>query len=535
MGDIAMSKGGPPIKSVEEMIGRFQGEIFRRIPDWTTALSENPDDLESLERDVQSVCMEGASHIIAGLLAIVMKTKQHEEATEATRKSFRNPLRKGRNREIQIRLLGGLIVWVNSLYCAPRKKLLGRDDSTAKGAYVELAQFGFAKGVSPGIQSQVARQAALCPSYDFARDELKRQGLTIDKKTVRRITRQCGEGLLVVRKDELRRLLSSELPAGTELVGKRVSVQLDGGRSKIRSELRDIGENHEKTDENGLVVGDVPGRSKQRAKRTFDAEWREPKLMTIFIHDENGRMVKKSLPTIDGTFKGPDAIAEIVAMHLHRLGAAQAESITFVGDGAQWIWDRIAKIVKIAGLTNVTIHQVLDNCHAVHHVSLALAQLGLNEKERLPLYRELRSQLRNGQWRQVIEELEDMAEGAPDDSKVHTEIAYLRKHGDAGRLDYTKFNEIGIPGGSGAIESSIRRVINLRLKSNGIFWRAESAEEMLQVRCQVISRRWDERLKSLREFRRQDNSTDWTWKPRSMRLETEAGKTTDENPLKTTI
>ncbi len=34
-------------------------------------------------------------------------------------------------------------------------------------------------------------------------------------------------------------------------------------------------------------------------------------------------MVKESQATIDGTMKGPDAIAELVAMHLHRLGAAK--------------------------------------------------------------------------------------------------------------------------------------------------------------------------------------------------------------------
>jgi hypothetical protein len=33
---------------------------------------------------------------------------------------------------------------------------------------------------------------------------------------------------------------------------------------------------------------------------------------------------------------------------------------------------------------------VLDNCHAAHHISLALASLGLNESQRMPLYRELR-------------------------------------------------------------------------------------------------------------------------------------------------
>jgi len=73
--------------------------------------------------------------------------------------------------------------------------------------------------------------------------------------------------------------------------------------------------------------------------------------------------------TIDGTLTGPDALAELAAMHLHRLGAAGAASVTFCADGASWIWDRIPIIASKAGLKKENVHQVLDNCHAAHHIS----------------------------------------------------------------------------------------------------------------------------------------------------------------------
>jgi hypothetical protein len=63
---------------------------------------------------------------------------------------------------------------------------------------------------------------------------------------------------------------------------------------------------------------------------------------------------------MDGTFLGPDAMAELVAVHLQRLGAARAASITFVADGAPWIWDRLPTIVRLAKLDAVPIHEVLD-------------------------------------------------------------------------------------------------------------------------------------------------------------------------------
>jgi hypothetical protein len=52
--------------------------------------------------------------------------------------------------------------------------------------------------------------------------------------------------------------------------------------------------------------------------------------------------------------------------------------------------------------------------HASHHISLALAAMGLNDKERMPLYRQHRTLLRNGQWRRVVQELSEIAQGDPE-------------------------------------------------------------------------------------------------------------------------
>ena len=44
--------------------------------------------------------------------------------------------------------------------------------------------------------------------------------------------------------------------------------------------------------------------------------------------------------------------------------------------------------------------------------------------------------------------------------------------------------------GSGAIESGVRRLVNLRLRGNGIFWIASKAEGILHWRAQLLSGRW---------------------------------------------
>jgi hypothetical protein len=514
------------VKSLEEMLGRFQMELITALPAWKKQLDADPGRLGSLEREVHAAFARGADMLIVGLIAVLMKTPAFDQACQNTQRDFRYPLESGRPRQIRVRLLGGLLVWITSLYCAPLKSWSRREDEEIPGAYVELAQFGFGKGCTPGLQSKVARQAALCPSFQFAKQELERDGVLMDVKTVRRIAEQCGEGMLCLRTHDLELFRAGDMPAGTELAGKRVSVQIDGGRTRIRGEMRDAPVIPEATDADGLPLEDAPGRSKKQARKTFDVDWREPKLLTIFVHDEKGKMVKDSRAFVDGTLLGPDAVAELVAMRLHQLGAAKALSITFVGDGAVWIWERVASIMRLAKVAGVPHYEVLDCCHAAHHISLALAAMGFNEKERMPLYREHRTLLRNGHWRRVVEELTGLAEGVPADSKVWTEIAYLQKHGEAGRLKYPTFRGLGLPLGSGAIESNIRRVINLRLKSNAMYWYADNAESMLQIRAQVLTNRWDERMGELRKFRSQDARITWKWTPQDMTPKVECAAAT---------
>ena len=87
----------------------------------------------------------------------------------------------------------------------------------------------------------------------------------------------------------------------------------------------------------------------------------------------------------------------------------------------------------------------------------------------------------------------------------------LVKHGKLGHLNYTTYTRRGLPLGSGAVESAIRRVINLRLKGNGMFWTAETAESMLQVRCQLLSTEWDVRLDELYKHRLKMRRRKWQW------------------------
>src|SRR5271157_3982916 len=137
--------------------------------------------------------------------------------------------------------------------------------------------------------------------------------------------------------------------------------------------------------------------------------------------------------------------------------------------------------------------------HGVHHLSLALAALHLAEDQRQELYSRLRGLLRAGKSRVVLAALEALAAARARNEPVWREIGYLTRHSEAGRLRYDCFRNRGVPLGSGAIESTIRRVINLRLKGNSIYWTEGNAEAVFQLRAAVVSGRWEEIVEHTRE------------------------------------
>src|SRR3954470_630511 len=217
----------------------------------------------------------------------------------------------------------------------------------------------------------------------------------------------------------------------------------------------------------------------------------------------------------------PDHLMELLALHLHRLGAARAKTVSFVSDGAPWIWNRLAWVEQRVGLDPKRIERVLDTCHATHHISLALQALGLSESERDEKYRELRQQLRAGRSRAVVATLRALAQGQPEDAAVWVEIAFLEKHEPHMRYDWLKYR--GHPLGSGAIESAMRRVINLRLKGNGIYWREESVEGMLVLRAAVLTGRWQEMIGAAHSAMGTDRHRDWRWRSPDMVAELKEG------------
>ena len=348
------SKEGPRVASPSACIDHFARQTGVRQTQWAQRLADNPDAFADIEQEIDQHYRQGAGHLVAALLGKVTAQPAMADHVEQIRRQAAIPLRAPQSRPLQVRLLCGLVLFLSTGYCAPRYGKRGSSQALQQqgGLYPELAALGFGKGCSPALQYTVARIVALNPSIAVARQELVRQGIHLNIKAVRRIAEQLGAQLVALRQRELLAWRAGTLPAGTDFAGRRVAVQIDGGRVRLRENKK--------------------SKKKRRKgqRRKFHTPWREPKVLTIFEIDKTGKMTKKHRqPLIDGTLLGPDHLAELLAYHLHRLGVAQAELVVFASDGARWIWDRLDWIQRRAGIDPSRVVHVLDFCHAAHHIS----------------------------------------------------------------------------------------------------------------------------------------------------------------------
>jgi hypothetical protein len=401
------------------------------------------------------------------------------------------------------------MIHVTTLYCSPSLRTGTGRGREGSGVYPELAVLGIQEGKSPALVREVGRQTALLPSYEMARRELAERGLVLDIKEVHGIGQHAGQAALAYRRRELELYRQGKLPAGAGR-GKRLGAMIDGGRTKVRKTTRT-----------------QKGKGKKKTqRRRFKTEWREIKQIIVFEMDQRGRMKKGTQPILDGTFAGPDEILEVLTLRLHQLGAPQAEVVAFRADGAPWIWERLEWVIRRLGLKDRQVSRGLDWCHAAHHISLALESL-VDGAERKRLFKKLRKWLKRGSWRKVVDELLSLAGAAElaEDSPLWTEISYLDRHGEEGHLEYATFRHRGLPLGSGAIESAIRRVINLRLKGNSIYWEEENAEAMLVLRGLVLSGCWNDVFAKITKSLAEDRRLDWKWTSPDMPAELKAGTT----------
>jgi hypothetical protein len=254
-----------------------------------------------------------------------------------------------------------------------------------------------------------------------------------------------------------------------------VVISTDGGRLRVRKNKR--------------------GKKTKKGRSRYSTDWREPKLLVIYVVNEKGRIDQEFAPVLDGTPAGPDEVFRLLECYLRELKVEEAKEVLFIADGAKWIWERVTKLWQRLGIVGVVrCRELVDFYHVVEHVyALAALNRSWGEPKRKQWATRQRHRLRRAESEQFLEDVERLCRGKR--GKAWTrERDYLLRNARAGRLNYSKARWAKTPIGSGSMESAVRRVVNLRLKGPGIFWREEHAEQMLLLRAYCKSKRSRVRL-----------------------------------------
>ncbi len=175
-------------------------------------------------------------------------------------------------RRVRVRLANGqyIQVWAPYFLKARPKSRRGKRGPNGRGVYLGLEVLGFIGRESALWVSEVVQLALLCPSLAVAQSVLARRGIELDVKSVRRLCGQLGQ-LGLERRGEIS-LSGSEALAGQTLV-----IGIDGGRLRQRRNKR--------------------GRKKAGHRwPSYHAEWKEPKLFTLYLLDEQGQVPPHDRP-----------------------------------------------------------------------------------------------------------------------------------------------------------------------------------------------------------------------------------------------
>ena len=184
-----------------------------------------------------------------------------------------------------------------------------------------------------------------------------------------------------------------------------------------------------------------------------------------------------------------DALSPRLWLEAMRQGILSAPKVVWLSDGARGFWrlfdERFAQYAQ----------GILDFYHAAQNVwKGAKTWLDGRTTKARAWFAKARRQLRRGQADKVLEDIAAALalEGLP--TSAHQALTkvynYLDKHRD--HIDYAKFKELGLPIGSGIVESACKWLIQQRFKGVGMRWSEDGFNHLLHLRLAWVNGRFDD-------------------------------------------
>ena len=363
-------------------------------------------------------------------------------------------------RQKTIHGLFGLITLVRAYY------------ASGKGWVPRAEQLGIAGGYTPGCQYFMAR---FCAEHSYQRgcSNFTRccGPRLVSMNKAFEMVRAVADGLQEHRQREIAERADEPVAVREEITGT-MAVSVDAGKVATRA--------NERLTEDG--------------EKRYDRVFRDAKVATVSVVkvDQEGAAHCTKTSCVTGLEHADEFFPRIEVEMSRRSAHLAALVLVILGDGAHWIWDRVSNLAE----PGQKVWHILDFWHACDHLgTIGKVLYGEDSKLFMTSFERWRSLLHKGCVAAVIKELQELhASGRYREKQCYDlqgEINYFTTNKQ--RMDYPLYRHLGLPIGSGVVESACKNVVAKRMKQSGMSWSLDGAKEMLQLRASVMSRRfWDD-------------------------------------------
>jgi hypothetical protein len=244
---------------------------------------------------------------------------------------------------------------------------------------------------------------------------------------------------------------------------------------------------HVEVDGTGIPVraSETEGRhGKSEDGRAGTREVKPARLFTVSALDEKGRPVMDAgSSSYAFTFDGKDALAGLVKAEYLRRGGEHHRQVVALGDGAAWIWTMAAALYPHA--TRIT-----DIYHAREHLTDLANHLAFITPGSGQWLADRSDELDAGDIEAIIAAARQYPPEGVKAEELDKKLGYFQRN--AHRMRYARFKKLGMFIGSGHIEGAIKAIVVHRAKQSGMHWSVDGAADIIALRCQHASGRWDE-------------------------------------------
>jgi hypothetical protein len=250
------------------------------------------------------------------------------------------------------------------------------------------------------------------------------------------------------------------------------------------------------------VEGEVPGYEGDKPpKRLYvsadgikhlepDGQGREIKVAAIYETEErataDGEVEIHALNTEYVVASKPAALAQASYVAASKRGLHEAKERVVLGDGAAWIWNQLAPVLRVPDCT-----EIVDFFHATEYVWRAgESAYGSGSPRTQDWAGQTCHRLKHEGPEPVRKDIAALPVPRTQPPEAITDaLTYFENQ--APRMDYPTYRREGLQIGSGSAESAVQRVVGARINQPGMRWRHDRAENVAHVRAAILSAdRW---------------------------------------------